>query len=387
MMDDRSEVLLATDDPAVENAIAAVISAEERFVSGETFRNLTALANRLEANNAPIALVDVDPEPMKALDDLGAIIGRFPQTRFALLCTEMSNEIVLKAMRIGVRHVEVKSSIGSELGAALHHIAPEDAGAEDRRGKVLTVLSAGGGCGATTLVVNLANEIGLRGSSQVLAIDLDSHYGAVATYLGLEGRFGIADVTAHTGRIDPQLIASTALHFSDQFHVLLSPSSVDFFEPKPLKEERLDIVLAACRRVYDYTVIDAPRLSMSTAAKLVRISDQTLLAFQLTVKDIRTVNSMLAALNREAISLDRVKLVVNRYRKRRPMIGLREAQKALDGRPLKCLSNDYDSALQSLNYGNPLAQSAPRSTLRKDISRLAAELCESHPIQNGTKVA
>jgi len=52
------------------------------------------------------------------------------------------------------------------------------------------------------MAVNLANELRLAASEPVLTIDLDTCYGTVSDYLGIEGRYGIADVLSRRKPID-----------------------------------------------------------------------------------------------------------------------------------------------------------------------------------------
>ena len=68
------------------------------------------------------------------------------------------------------------------------------------RGSAVTILSAGGGCGATTLAVNLAAELGAidPSSDPPLVVDLDYHYGAVSTYLAVQGDYGVLDLLNRT---------------------------------------------------------------------------------------------------------------------------------------------------------------------------------------------
>ena len=58
--------------------------------------------------------------------------------------------------------------------------------------------------------MNLANERHILSSEPVLIADLDYAYGAVAAYLELEGKYGIADVLAYDGTIDADEIANAS---------------------------------------------------------------------------------------------------------------------------------------------------------------------------------
>lgn len=70
----------------------------------------------------------------------------------------------------------------------------------------------------------------------------------------------------------------------------------------------------------------------------------------------------------------RIVPVINRHRKRKQMISLEECRQALDVNDLELIGNDYRNAIRGINFGQPLAEAAPMSSIRKDIRRLARTL-------------
>ena len=58
---------------------------------------------------------------------------------------------------------------------------------------------------------------------------------------------------------------------------------------------------------------------------------------------------------------------------------LKEAALALDGAELTCLRNDFANASKAMNFGQPLAQAAPLSRLRRDIAQLALNIKKRQP--------
>ena len=180
------------------------------------------------------------------------------------------------------------------------------------------------------------------------------------------------------GRIDPQLIDSTALEYSEGLRALISPAASRFSEAGPFGLEHLGSVVEACRTAFAYTVIDAPRISMDVAGGLVAAGTVTLIVFQLSVKDIRIAREMLAALSERGVASDAIVLVANRFRKRHSQITIKEAQSALGDRSIESVCNDYQNASRCINYGQLISEAAPRSSLRRDLRRLASKVSEVH---------
>lgn len=360
------DVLLVTGDPATARAVAhsaPFATAPERLVQcGQPAQ----LRERLEAHRPAVALVDVDPQPLAMLSRLDGIVRAFPDVRFVILCAAFAQDVVIEAMQLGVRHCLVKDRIDAELPGVLRRFLDDDRRAT--RGPVVTLLSASGGSGATTLAVNLAEEWRREHRADALVVDLDVDYGAVASYLGVEPRYGVADLL-DADAIDAELVRSIAAERAG-LHVLASPVSIDPVAPRTLRLERLDDVLDACSRAFAFTTVDAPRLPPETAARLASRSTLTLVVFELTVVDVRRARTILDVLGRRGVSLETVLPVANRYRRRGGLVPLPDVVDALGGVEVATIGNDFADTIRSLNLGRPIAEVAPRSSLRKDLRAL-----------------
>ncbi len=382
-MADRNEVVLMTRERETERAVdLALENTPEVARQFGVCPDLRELAQRLENRQAAVALIDADPQPMATLAGIEPLVRKFPNTRFVVLCRDPRGQVLEEAMQVGARRCLPKGSLVGDLPPVLRRLLQDSGAARGLGGSIVTVLSASGGCGCTTVAINLADELRLSTEQPVLLIDMDRFYGAVATYLGVQGNYGIVDVLAQRGTIDAQLITSTALATPQGLHLLLSPATVNFADPLPMPYDQLDAALAACRQAFAYTVIDAPRMPMDVAASLAQSSVLTLIVFELAVIDIRCARAMLIALSDLRVPRERILFVVNRFRKRGTMIGYDEARKALDGMPIHRLSNDFEGTLRSINLGQTLSQAAPRSDLRKDLHDLAALVtAQTHPAE------
>jgi pilus assembly protein CpaE len=378
MMSSQVGLFLVTNEAATERAVQSALALCEQLSPAAIYPGLKELLSRLKEGPASAVVVDIDPEPERILKDLDSIISTYPRTRFVVLSRDLRNDLVLEAMRVGARHFLVKGSIASELPKVLERLLTTGPG-KGEGGTVVTVLSASGGCGATLLTVNLADELKRHSKAPSLVIDMDTSYGAVAAYLGLRGQYGIADVLAKTSSIDRELIGTTTVAHPQGIHVLLSPATTNFALPAPLAYNNLDAALEACKDAYRYTVVDAPRVPMEVAASLAQASLFTLIVFQLTVKDIHVARNLNLALRDRGLPVERIVPVVNRYKKRRSSVTLKEAERSLSGLSPIPISNDFRSAVESMNLGQLLYQARRRSALRKDLHKLAMKISVENP--------
>lgn len=372
---DSNELLLLTQDAEVQRSVTLVVEGNARIDGRVTgCRSLKDLVRHLEGHPSPaVAMVDVDPQPMSFLQGLQPIVNRFPNTRFVVLVENYENEVVLEGMQIGARHCMLKSSVPDDLFAVLHRMLVDVGVASPPSGGLVTVMTASGGAGGTTLAINLADELRRASKQTVMLVDLDLDYGAVASYLGLRAEYGVADVLGHAGTLDAQLVSSSSAMYLDDMHVLNSPASVDFSNPQVIADfNQLEPLLEVCRQAYAHTVVDAPRQPRARSATLAAASDLTLIVFELSVIDVRGARALMRSLTERGVPQEKLLPVANRIaaRGRDKLLSLEDARDALGGLVVHPIANDYQSAIRSVNYGQPLEKVAPRSALRRDLAQL-----------------
>ena len=383
----RSNILLVTKENATTDMVNSALN-ESRMSLAGVCHEVTELRASLANTPARAVVVDIDPDPSRVLHDLGTVLTTtHPETRVVVVSSKLNQDLILEAMQAGARHFLRKESITSELDEVLERLIGTGNGEREEvlSNSVISVFSASGGCGATTVAINLANELRLASSESVLTIDLDCYYGTVSAYLGITGKHGIADVLAQKERIDKDLIKSSAYNHMGDFHVLVSPASV---EPpqisKTLQYENLIAVLEACREGYKYTVIDAPRVAESVAADLATVSEFVLIVFQLTVKDIKFAQSIVSSLRNYGIETEKIIPLVNRFKKRGTIVRLEDCKKALGLDSFHRIRSDWRNAMNCINRGQPLAGVAPKSGLRRDFRKLAAQI-SAHGTNGSTR--
>ncbi len=373
-----SQIVLTTEEANFAERLSKVLHSNHSVSVLNTCRGIGELRTFLAGSKTPVAIVDIDSNPQKMLHELDTLSTLFPSTRFVAASSESSREVMLEAMLAGVRHFMDKKSIESDLDRVLERLLMEGTRINTDLGTIITVLSAGGGSGATTISLNLANELRLKSSKQVLVIDLDNCYGAVSSYLGVNG-YSIYDVLSKKGRIDRELIATSATNYKENFDVLVSSAGINLTGSNG-HYDNLSEALEACRQVYKYVIIDAPRMTAQATKILSEISKAILVVFQSNVKDIKIAKNMIASLKDFNVSNERIFPVVNRLRQWLPPVPFKELKKAVETPELYRVRNDYKKIIRCINHGQPLSELAPRSGIRRDFQKMAANI---YGLQNG----
>lgn len=379
-------ILLVTKDSTIVDKIKLALNDIDMIKLAGLCEEVSELRSYISNKNIQAVIVDIDPDSSGILYELSKILTAYPKIYIVVVCSHFTKKLALQAMKTGVRHYLEKKTIASELTHELQQLISGSAKKEALSGSVISIFSAGGGCGATTVAINLANELRLLSSKPVLLIDLDSCYGTVSTYLGIKSEFGIVDVLGRKGLIDKHLIQSSAYPYMDNYHVLPSPAGIKSQKQMLLQFENLPRVLEACREVYRYTVIDAPRTSESDVAKLAGLSDILLIVFQLTIKDVNFARSMVLSLTKTGISSNKIMSLVNRFKKRSRLVRLEDGKKALGLKSCNVIRSDWRKAIKSVNSAKPLAQVVQKSGLRNDFKKLAANIC-AYEVKNSSKIS
>lgn len=172
-----------------------------------------------------------------------------------------------RALQSGVREVVPANDEASlaeacrrsrEVSRGLLTSAP--AGAETapaaRNGAIVTVFAAKGGCGKTTLAVNLGIALARRGQNRVCVVDLDLAFGDVAISIQLDPVRTIVDALPMTGHLDVTGAASLLTRYRPGLEMLLAPVTPGDAEkiPSALVSELLTVL----RGMFDYVVVDTP---------------------------------------------------------------------------------------------------------------------------------
>jgi pilus assembly protein CpaE len=366
------DIFLVTEDVDAENAIKSVFSENQGLSLTEVYQRITDAEQLMSEDKACILIVDIDKDHEEILSKLTSISDRYPDKRIVVISSSLNQDLILHAMRSGARQFLVKESLEEDLSGVLNQLIPQPLEMEQKLGSVVSVFSSSGGCGATTIAANLANEIHLTGPDPLLLVDLDSCYGSIAAYLGFSGPTSIRDLLEYEGDIDRHLIESCSYNYQDKFHVLANPSGFETPQTVFLRYDKVLNIVRISRESYKYIIVDAPRLESSLHKGLAKISDLVLIVFQGTVKDMNYARSIVASLLKAGVEREKIVLIANRYKKRVLPMKLDEIKKVLGVETIFSLRSDWKRTARSINDGKLLSEISRWSGIRRDYQKIVA---------------
>jgi pilus assembly protein CpaE len=240
---------------------------------------------------------------------------------------------------------------------------------ETARGRVFTVVNAKGGCGATTVAVNLALAL-QSAHSNVALIDI-APLGHTALHMNLKPLFTVADAIRNLHRLDSSLLESFMTRHNGGLQLLAGANTPTAVEPSTAEFARLFDMLVGHFR---YVVVDASTRSDATTRLVSNLSQAVLLIAHADVASLWSAARVQQYLS-ETGARDRVGLVLNRFRKI-PGFSEADAEAAAGVKLLWKIPNQYFAVSTAIDRGVPLMQQNHTEIARSFVG-LAAQLTQN----------
>ncbi|HEY5070805.1 MAG TPA: hypothetical protein VII63_02125 [Caulobacteraceae bacterium] len=361
-------------------AEAAMPSAFLEIVAAERLGPPDALPTGLE-----LILIDVDEADVAVLSALIASLGSRETPPAVLLAGGNLPTVLVKAlMRLPRSDVleapftaeDLARAVGATLGVA-PTAAPSPAAV--RRSHCWTVTGSVGGCGATTIVVeiatNLARRLGAEG--RVALVDLNLSGGAACAYLGASANMQLAEAASDPDRIDAAMLDAFAMKMAGGPDVLACPRDSRAYGK--IGAQTVCRTLEVACQAYEFVVVDLPRCHQPWTLDVLAGSDEILVVSELTVPALIAARDLAGEIEAELGDHTPPRIILNRLASRvfGPAPSLAEAEKALQRRADGGITSDWEAAAASANLGGAICHHRPRSKIVRDIDRLVSRLLEA----------
>ena len=344
-------------------------------IVAELPNNLQAIEqiNRLRPQ---AALVMLNGDLPKSLQMVERLRQEVPET--AVICSheESSSDVILQSFRSGATEFLRQPLTETEINEVFTKLeqARQRSAEETQQGRVIAVYSSKGGCGTTFVTANLAVALARLGRNRATIVDLNLQAGDQPTYLGIENTpYTIYDVVRNFDRLDEDLLNSYLTPRGKLISLLAAPTEIG--RDEDVRPEHITQIITMLRAQPGYVLIDPQHsLSENTIAAL-DLADDLVLMLTLDIPSIRSAKRALDIFRRLGYEKSRIKIVLNRYTKT-PEFEIGQIEKVLEHSIDAWLSNDYKSAISSINMGEPLVQSKTQSRLQAEFVKLAAKLAD-----------
>jgi len=256
----------------------------------------------------------------------------------------------------------------------------------DRDGVILPVHGLAGGVGSSTLAINLAHEMALIGAadkSRVCLLDFDFQFGNVATYLDLPRRDVVMDFLGDAALSDSDALIGAMQTTKDGLHVLTSPS--DMMPLDIVSAADMGHILDLARANFDYVIIDMPTAIVAWTEAVLSRAHVYFGVVELDLRSAQNVLRMLRALKAEGLPHEKLRYALNRapgFTDLAAKSRVKRMAESLDISIELYLPDGGSAVAQANDQGLPLASTAPKNPLRRDIQKLAKSLIDVNTAAN-----
>lgn len=302
---------------------------------------------------------------LEAVERLRGVMVGVPMLGF--IDDRQGGDLLPRAMRAGVAQVLHTPFDARDFREAINTLLKEY-GLRASQGVVLAVSGIHGGCGASTLSINLACEIARLTDRVCLAIELPLQGGSFGIYLESRPEWTIEDLFARHSAGDRESLERAAAPLIPGVDVLAASfDELDAVAPSP---DELRRFLRSARTCRDLVILDLPASYQDSYFAALEEADYVLLIGEQNVLAVHRLAMLVERLSDERAA-DTVAVVMSRYTSSIGELTTDMLSQRFGGVEVLSVANDYEAVSHAMNLGRPVREVAPHSAAVRDFESLA----------------
>jgi pilus assembly protein CpaE len=316
------------------------------------------------------ALITLGANADQAIKLIRRLTSEAPKTVLIAAANNAAHDLLLESLRAGAREFLKLPISAEELKTVLDRVVEFCAGQVEvpkKKGRMIAVFSSKGGCGTSFIATNLA----VATNARTALVDLNLQAGDLPLFLGIDPKYSFADMAENRARLDDSLINSFVAPYSSNLWLLAAPKEADSADE--IEPEHVFDVLQRLRESFEYIVLDPQHTFDSITLAALDLSDEIVLVLTLDIPAIRSTQRALEIFDRLGYPRKKIRIVVNRWSKQIDL-DLRQVEKFLGEPVIGFIPSEYQTAVTSINLGQPLVKSDPSCKISMEIKRIASTL-------------
>jgi Flp pilus assembly CpaE family ATPase/TPR repeat protein len=240
--------------------------------------------------------------------------------------------------------------------------------AQADRSRVIAVMGARGGVGASTIAHNLAWTIAERLDAPTALVDLDIGFGAAAASFKLDPKMHVTDLIAED--VDDEAIDSVLTRAHDRLLVVAAPGVPNL--GIALESRAVSAMVGRVRRTSAFVVVDVPHVWTAWVRDVLVAADEVLLVASPDLASLRNTDNLMKLLRQQrggrvqpAIALTMTGVP------KRPEISLKDFSEVVHTAPAVTLAFEPDVYGEAEQNGRIVCDMAPKSKAAQAIEVLA----------------
>jgi pilus assembly protein CpaE len=326
-----------------------------------------------------VLIIELDEtDPSVTFTQIRGLQKSSPQTQILLTASRADNQVLLDALRAGVKEFLPVPFTQDDAEQALcrlkERIVESHPEAEKPKGQIIGIIAAKGGLGTSSLTVNLGcSLLHVENSKSVVLVDLDIHSSDLPLFLDIEPIHSLKEIANDYERVDKLFLMNLLSKHESGLYLL--PSGYDDRTDETFSPRCVEHTLTLLRSMFDYVVVDCGALLDDSTRTVLKLSSSILVVSTFHVPVVRSTKRLLDLLRGMGQPSPQLRVVMNRYNTRAEAL-LKNTETSLQHKLFAFIPNNFDLASSAINNGQPVSSIAPNSDLAKSYQRLAASLSE-----------
>jgi len=360
-------------DSARDALKAALLGMDMVWLEAECSR-YEFFADVVAQTHPDIGIVGIEANPEKALQLVAQLHEQAPECSILVTSSSSDGNLILRAMRAGVKEFLPQPVRIEDLVAALERIGEHRFGRGENKSRacnVIAVAGSTGGVGSTSVAVNLGCALAADERNSVALLDIDLCLGDADVFLDTIPDYTLVDVAQNVTRLDFTLLKRSLTKHSSGLYLL--PRPVQLEDVALVSPDDLRRVIGLMKATFSHLIIDLSKSYSAMDVVALEMATSILLVTQLDLPCLRNVVRLMMSFGQMDSLKDKVKIVVNRVGLDN-QIGLKKAQETIGREIFWQLPNDYRVMVEVRNNGVPLIEQAPKAAITQAIVGLAEAL-------------
>ncbi|MBI3037606.1 response regulator [bacterium] len=376
MLSQRVTVLIADDMVELRSNVRRMLANQGNIeIVGECSDGEEALKIAKELS-PHVILMDINMPKLDGLKATEILAKERPEIQVVIMSIQSEQEYFRRAMKAGGKDYLVKPFSASELIDTIQNVFNkwvkdrlELEKATSPKAFVFTFFSTKGGVGKTTLAVNLAVNLAMKGKKTLL-IDCSLQFGDVACTLNLAPVKNLYTLIKKED-MDYQGLERSITQHSSGLHLLLAPAEPAFAEE--IKAQNVKQVLELALPRYQFIIIDTPPHIGEVELAILDQTDLVLLTATLEISSLKNTKLVLKTFSDITFEKEKLKLILN---KEIQNVGIdcKDIEAGLAIPIFATIPMDSETAQRSLNQGEPFVVKFPESALSNAIEKIVSQV-------------
>ncbi len=355
-------------------AIVQAAIADRRMAKTHVKQNMGGAAAAVEAyRNAPTPNVIV----LEATANRDALVeqldelSQFCDAGTKVIILGRLNDIVLyrQLMARGVSEYLVAPFTAVDFVQAISHLfrAP---GAKPL-GRMISVIGAKGGVGASTVAHNLSWALATGLDMATIIVDLDLGFGTAGLDYNQDPPQGVADAVFAPERVDTTLIDRLLSKCGDNLHLLAAPATLERLYD--FSDTAFDAVVDTLRTSAPWIVLDVPHAWTAWTRRMLIAADEVVVVAGPDLANLRNAKNIIDNIRSSRPNDHPPRLVINGVGvPKRPEISVADFAKTVEMEPFSVIPYDAKLFGSAANNGQMIAEIEPKGKIAELFADLAS---------------